>query len=115
MKRNPTEIEKELQQIIMATEKLDFPWMSTFTSRQTILQEEKNKIDAQIEKLVVAYGFDDVLSNINCADLWKQADVTARKKFGNIAEKQMLNGFYLQEIMHQYAEIISKAIISKID
>ena len=50
MKRNPTEIEKELQQIIMATEKLDFPWMSTFTSRQTILQAEKNKIDAQIEK-----------------------------------------------------------------
>lgn len=99
----------------MATEKLDFPWMSTFTSRQTILQAEKNKIDAQIEKLVVAYGFDDVLSNISCADLWKQADVTARKNFGNIAEKQMLNGFYLQEIMHQYAEIISESIISKID
>ena len=80
MKRNPTEIEKELQQIIMATEKLDFPWMSTFTSRQTILQAEKNKIDAQIEKLVVAYGFDDVLSNINCADLWKQARRHCSKK-----------------------------------
>ena len=115
MKRNPTEIEKELQQIIMATEKLDFPWMSTLKSRQAILQAEKSNVEARIEKLVASCGFDDMLSNINFADLWKQADVTARKKFGNIAEKQMLNGFYLQEIMHQYAEIISKSIISKID
>ena len=115
MKQNPTAIKKGLQQIVEATEKLDFPLMSTLKIRQTILQEEKSNFEAQIGRLVASYGFDDMLSDINCADLWAKADAAARTQFGNISEKQMLNGFYLQEVMHRYTELISKAIISKVD
>ncbi len=115
MKQVPTAIKKGLQQIVEATEKLDFPWMSTLKSRQDILQAEKSNVEAQIGKLVASYGFDDMLSNINFANLWEEADAAARTQFRNISEKQMLNGFYLQEVMHRYAELISKAIISKVD
>ncbi len=115
MKQAPTAIKKGLQQIVEATEKLDFPWMSTLKSRQAILQAEKSNVEARIEKLVASCGFDDMLSNINFADLWEEADTSARTQFGNISEKQMLNGFYLQEVMHRYTELISKAIIQKVD
>ena len=115
MKQDPIAIKKGLQQIVEATEKLDFPLMSTLKIRQTILQEEKSNFEAQIGRLVASYGFDDMLSDINCADLWAKADAAARTQFGNISEKQMLNGFYLQEVMHRYTELISKAIIQKVD
>lgn len=104
-------IEKELQKVVEATEKLDFPWMSTLKDRQSILWEEKRKIEAQIEKLMTSYGFAAALNRIDFADFWEQADVTARMQFGDLSERQMLNGFYLQEVMHQYAQRIANAIM----
>ena len=115
MKQDPTAIKKELQHIVKATEKLDFPWMSTLKSRQTILQAEKSEAETQIEKLLASCGFDDMLNSIDFDDLWEEADAAARTQFGDISEKQMLNGFYLQEVMHRYTELISKAIILKVD
>ena len=51
------------------------------------------------------------LNDINFADYWEQADTAARKQFGDLSERQMLNGFYLQEVMHRYAELITSAIL----
>ena len=115
MKQDPTAMKKGLQQIVKATEKLDFPWMSTWKSRQAILQAEKSKAEEQIGTLVASCGFADGLSSISCAALWEEADAAARTQFGNMPEKQLLNGFYLQEVMHRYTELISKAIIERVD
>lgn len=112
--KNPS-MEKELHQIVKATEKLNFPWMSTLKKRQSILQAEKNKIETQIRKLIASYGIDDVLNSISFTDFWEQADTAARSQFGKLSERQMLNGFYLQEVMHRYTELIANAIISKVD
>lgn len=104
-------LQKELQQIVSATEKLDFPWMSTLNDRQAILQAEKRNIEAQIETRMTSHGLGAALNDINFADYWEQADTAARKQFGDLSERQMLNGFYLQEVMHRYAELITNAIL----
>ena len=104
-------LQKELQQIVRATEKLDFPWMSTLNDRQAILQAEKRNIEAQIETRMTSHGLGAALNDINFADYWEQADPAARKQFGDLSERQMLNGFYLQEVMHRYAELITNAIL----
>lgn len=104
-------LQKELQQIVRATEKLDFPWMSTLNDRQAILQAEKRNIEAQIKTRMTSHGLGAALNDINFADYWEQADTAARKQFGDLSERQMLNGFYLQEVMHRYAELITNAIL----
>ena len=61
-------LQKELQQIVRATEKLDFPWMSTLNDRQAILQAEKRNIEAQIETRMTSHGLGAALNDINFAD-----------------------------------------------
>ena len=74
-------------------------------------QAEKRNIEAQIETRMTSHGLGAALNDINFADYWEQADTAARKQFGDLSERQMLNGFYLQEVMHRYAELITNAIL----
>ena len=35
-------------------------------------------------------------------DVWEQTKKEVRDKFENLSEEQLLNGFYFQELMHEY-------------
>ncbi len=108
-------LQEKLQHIVDSTINLDFPWLTTFEEKQLILQCEKNKVETQIGKLLKSYGFEQVWNTIDFLSLWMQADMEARRQFGNLNEEQMLNGFYFQEVMHRYSELLIKAIMAKIN
>ena len=114
MKQDLNILKKKLQHIVNATETLDFPLISTFEKKCSILHVEKNNIEEQIGNILSMEGLDVALLEIDYTELWKQADDEARSQFGHLNEKQMMNGFYLQEVMHRYVELIIKVIISKI-
>lgn len=100
----------DLQKIVRDTEVLGFPIFSSFERKQEILRETRAHVDAQLEKVLADAGLSCNGMIENRSELWTKADKAARKEFGNLSEKEMLNSFYLQEVMHRYAELqIAKA------
>lgn len=93
-----------LQKVINETEQLDFPMFASFEKRQKIVAEKRMNIDFVIDALQANEGLSvDELDDMRLV-LWKEADRAARAEFGDLSEEKMLNGFYLQEVMHRYAE-----------
>lgn len=104
-----------LQMIIKGTEKLDFPMLATFEKRQKILVENRMNIDLLIDSTQSNWGASvEEIAAMRPA-LWEEADAAARAEFGDLSEKKMLNGFYLQEVMHRYAELQVAVLLSHLD
>lgn len=104
-----------LQMIIKGTEKLDFPMLASFEKRQKILVENRMNIDLLIDSVQSNRGTSaDEIAAMRPA-LWEEADAAARAEFGDLSEKKMLNGFYLQEVMHRYAELQVAVLLSHLD
>lgn len=108
------QIQTDLSRIIRDTEKLDFPIFSTFEKKQAIVENERKKIDAQIKRITeeIEIDFTDIGETQEL--FWEEADQAAKEAFGPLSEKEMLNGFYLQEVMHRYAELQANAILEMI-
>lgn len=108
-------IKAELECIIRSTEKLDFPFFSSLEKKQAIIKREREALDTQIEMLLceTAINFADL--DQKQMSLWEAADRDARAEFGSLSEKNMLNGFYLQEVMHRYAEAWAGAILQNLE
>ena len=90
---------QELRRIIKATETLDFPRFSSLERKREILRELRLKADAELAA---------VLGDRTTEEkelLWQKAEQAAKKQFGELSEKQLLNGFYLQELLHRYTEL----------
>lgn len=104
-------IHTELRHIIYNTEKLDFPIFSSLEKKQQIVKTEREKIDAQIDHIINKTDIDFTAITQLRQNLWEEADSAARAEFGALSEKEMLNGFYLQEVMHRYAELQARAIL----
>lgn len=101
----------KLDSIICRTETLDFPPFSSFEKRQMIVQSEREKIDASIEAVMAGAGIEYENIRESLVIFWNEADQSARLEFGNLSENAMLNGFYLQEVMHRYAELQVDAVL----
>lgn len=112
---NEQEYRAALQSIVKGTEKLDFPMLASFEKRQKIVIENRLKIDLLIDSLQSNKDVYVVEIAAMRPDLWEEADAAARSKFGDLSEKEMLNGFYLQEVMHRYAELQVAALLSHLD
>lgn len=104
-----------LQMVIKGTEKLDFPMLASFEKRQKILVENRMNIDLLIDSIQSNKGISSVEIASMRPALWEEADAAARAEFGDLTEKKMLNGFYLQEVMHRYAELQVTALLSGLD
>lgn len=103
-------IDAELERIVHAAEKLDFPLFSSFEKKQAVVEQEREAINRQIEALLREGNIEFADLEQKRTSLWKTADLDARAEFGPLSEKEMLNGFYLQEVMHRYAEAWVKII-----
>ena len=79
---------------------------SSFERKKEILRETRANVDTQLEKVLTDAGISCNETIENRSELWTEADKEAQKEFGNLSEKEMLNGFYLQEVMHRYAELL---------
>lgn len=98
-------LKEACQDIIHRCDTLDFPIFCSKDKKMAILQMERQKIDRAFDTLTEQIGRDRLMQEQQRQDLWEQACVQARKEFRNLDEKHLLNGFYLQEVTHRYAEL----------
>lgn len=102
------------QDIIHRCDTLDFPIFCSKDKKQAILQRERQEVDRAFDALQKQIGRDQLIPEQQRQDLWEQACVQARKEFSNLDEKHLLNGFYLQEVTHRYAELQANVLLQHV-
>lgn len=103
------DIEKEVQKIIEQTTQFDFPFMAGIDRKNQIIKDKKAYIEAQFKKISPDnYPDEDMLIN-----LWNESVKYSDEQFESLSDRHKINGFYLQELMHCYAEKIGKLICYK--
>lgn len=103
-------IQERLQAIIRSTETLDFPLFASFQRKRELIRETRERIDAQVDQVLADTGLIDCPLAAVRPTLWAEADRAARDAFGDPDGKKILHGFYLQEVMHRYAQSQAAAI-----
>lgn len=105
-------VKERCEKLIQYCNKLDFPLFCSAEKKKEFLQQERTKIDTEIDNICISAGLDDCNPCHMRKDLWLQAEKAAREEFANLDEKHLMNGFYLQEIMHRYTELQLAWILS---
>ena len=102
------ELRAKIDSLMEYTTKLSFPMFASENKKETLLNEIRTNIDNEIAALLKdKSGFEEEKS-----DLWNKAQVSANKEFETLPTKLKLNSFYLQEVMHQYVELIQEYLFS---
>lgn len=104
------DIEWKIKCIIEETTQYDFPFLASQDKRKTIIMDKKKNIEEKLKRLLP----DSFPSEENVNKIWAESIEYSDEQFESLAEKHKLNGFYLQELMHCYAEKIGKAIMENI-
>lgn len=107
---NNVTLKSACQSIIHRCDTLDFPLFSSKEKKLMILQRERESIDKAFDILLEQNGLQHFLSAQQRHQLWMQASEDARREFSNLDNKHLLNGFYLQEVTHRYAELQAAAL-----
>lgn len=103
------EIELKINSVIEETTRYDFPFLASRNKKEEIIQDKKTRIEEKLKELLP----DSFPSVDEINKLWAESIEVSDEQFEFLSEKNKLNGFYLQELMHCYAEKIGKAIIKK--
>ena len=101
---------EEVERIIEETTHYDFPFLASREKKQKIIMEKKYYIEKQYEEI----SADLVKNKVELQEIWNEAVEYADEQFKPLSEKNRLNGFYLQEIMHCYVEKICQEILDNI-
>ena len=107
-------IENELNSIITSTTKLSFPFLANEIKKIHILDEERSKIENKMLDIIKKYRIEIPNKEIDESIKWDNIVKESSKEFSTLPEKQKINSFYLQELMHNYAEHFSELIKQKI-
>lgn len=97
------EIKMIIENIIEETTNYDFPFFSSMEKRLSIMKEKKASIDQRLDRIIEINNL-RVSSEYDSDKIWEDAQKEAVEKFEGLSEKLILNGFYLQEVCHIYAE-----------
>lgn len=100
-------IKIEIDNILEKTTKLDFPVFTDEEKKKTILLDKKLHIEEF--KIIAPVLFPDEEKR---EKIWKESVKYADEQFQSLPAKKRLNGFYLQELMHCYAEKLGNSIIA---
>lgn len=100
-------IKIEIDNILDETTRFDFPVFANEEKKKTILLEKKLHIEEEF-KMIASELFSD---EEKIKKLWKESVEYADEQFQSLSAKKRLNGFYLQELMHCYAEKLGNSII----
>ena len=90
------------------TTTLSLPILAGKSKKEEILKEMKMQIDERI----LALCNDKTKFKKKKESMWKQAEESACKEFNTLPDKLQLNSFYLQEVMHQYVELVKDQFFS---
>lgn len=103
------QIRLRIEKIIEETKRYDFPFLATVNEKWQIIEEKKFYIEIELKQLLPKYW-----PNANQIEaLWNESIEYANKRFDSLPEKIRINGFYLQELMHYYAEHLGNFIMLK--
>ena len=102
------DIKSGINTILEETTKFDFPFLANEENKKRIILEKKLYIEKRIKDLFPAtYPKEEELQ-----DAWNEAIAYANDQFKSLPEKRKLNGFYLQELLHCYVELLGNIVVS---
>lgn len=104
------DIEKEINCIIEETTQYDFPLFATQDKKKAIIMDKKLYIEEKLKRILP----DTFPNEDTVKKMWEESIEYSDEQFESLSEKHKLNGFYLQELIHCYAEKIGKAILENI-
>lgn len=99
---------EELNLLLEKTAKLYFPAFTNESKKQKILIDQRDYMIGTIKKILKKF---DVKKNVDFDDLWNKAEADAKKEFTNLPGKLQLNSFYYQEVMHNFIQNCTDAIV----
>ena len=103
-------IEKKVYCVIEETTKYSFSFLASSHKKKAIITEKKYYIEEKLKEIMPnSFPNDECLNK-----MWKESIEYSNKQFEPLLEKYKLNDFYLQELLHCYAEKIGKIIIESI-
>lgn len=100
-------IKIQIDNILEETTKFYFPVFTNDEKKKTILLNKKLYIEEEF-KIIAPELFSD---EEKIKKIWKESVEYADEQFQSLPAKKRLNGFYLQELMHCYAEKLGNSII----
>lgn len=101
---NNENFQRDSENLIKGTMKLEFPFLAGDEKKQEILSKDKLDIDTEIDCMIEKYQirWDNRISERE--KIWDSAKAAAEKKFNTLPVSLRMNSFFLQELMHGYAE-----------
>lgn len=103
-------IMNEINEVLDETTKFDVPFWANREKKKAIIAEKKSYVEERIRTITPEYFPDEnVLKKI-----WFSSIEYTEQQFESLAEKYKINGFYLQELLHCYAEKIENEIMDKV-
>lgn len=95
-----------INRLLNETMNMDFPFLAGEDKKKRIIEDKKTYIEDTIkEAFAEMYPEKCELNN-----LWNEALDYAGSKFDSLAVSKKLNGFYLQELMHRYVELLGNVV-----
>ena len=94
-------VKEKLLRLLSETEKYDFPFLAGVDKKKLIIITRKHDLDEKMLGIMSIFRL-KIPSLFLSDDVWKQTKKEVRDKFENLSEEQLLNGFYFQELMHEY-------------
>lgn len=96
------DISKEINCIIEETTQYDFPFLASQEKKKAIITEKKLYIEEKLRRILPeSFPNEDILKK-----MWEESVEYSDEKFESLSEKHRLNGFYLQELIHQVRKSI---------
>ena len=104
------DIESKLNNVLEETTKFDFPFLAKQETREYIVLEKKRYVEEKL-KIVAPKEFPN---ETELKKMWCVSKKYADDQFQFLTEKNKINGFYLQELMHCYAKKIIYNILKEV-
>ena len=89
-----------INRLLNETMNMDFPFLAGEDKKKRIIEDTIKEAFAEM------YPEKCELNN-----LWNEALDYAGSKFDSLPVSKRLNGFYLQELMHRYVELLGNVVI----
>ena len=97
-------LELKAQEIISETMKYKFPFFSSTDEKKQIILAKKEQIDNLFDELLFQYELGSKQDLYWKKEMWNEVQANAVEKFSSLPDCVKINSFFLQELMHEYAE-----------
>ena len=104
------QITEYLNNLLEDIKRLDFPFLSSEHKKERIIQSKREEINNSIKLIIKTDPHAVQIDNVILDELWIHAKEITEPDFSNLSPKIKLHGFYFQQLMHNYVELIIKYI-----